>query len=430
MNTSLIYNSYNFEIGVEQEDFEFKLFSGIKDFNVKIDLDYYPSVRHSIKFGTNYIFHTFIPDNVSGSSNDVIFNQEEDLKRFAHEAAVYVLDDFDVTPKLKINAGLRLSYFSQVGPFTEYLYDFQGKVNDSVVYKLGENVVDYTGLEPRLSLRYKIDKFSSVKASYTVSNQYVHMVSNAGTTLPTDLWVGSSKNVKPQIGTQYAIGYFRNFRKNTYESSLEFYYKDLQNQLEFRDGYVPDLSTDIEKEFVFGKGWSYGMEVFFKRRRGKLNGWIGYTLSRTMRQFEDLNDGKAYPYRYDRTHDFSIVAMYKLNDKWTVSSTWIYGTGIAFTVPIGVYFIEGNLTSEYIDRNSYRLVPYHRGDISATYKPKTKRRWKSSWVFSVYNVYNRHNPYFVYFDVEGDILSGDLQVKAKQVSLFPIIPSITYNFNF
>ena len=218
------------------------------------------------------------------------------------------------------------------------------------------------------------------------------------------------------------------------ETSVEIYYKDLQNQIEFNNSYVPELGRDIEESFVFGKGRSYGAEFFVRKNKGPLTGWVGYTLSYTWRYFDDLNDGERFPARFDRRHDLSAVATWKINPRWTISSIFVYGTGQATTVPLSFYLIEGNLVNEYGPRNGYRLAPYHRLDFSATYSPD-KRDDKERFFdwdlnFSVYNLYNRKNPFFIYYDIEGDAVSGDLDISAKQVSLFPVIPSVTWNFRF
>ncbi|MBC7587310.1 MAG: TonB-dependent receptor, partial [Chitinophagaceae bacterium] len=290
----------------------------------------------------------------------------------------------------------------------------------------------YGGIEPRGTIRYAIDDNSSIKAAVTRNLQYIHLVSNAGTTLPTDLWVPSTLRVKPQMSWQYSLGYFKNFKENMFETSLEMYYKSMQNQIEYRDGYTPNTLKDAEEDFVFGKGWSYGAELFINKVKGRFTGWIGYTLSWTWRKFPDLNSNQKYPGKYDRRHDMSVVGTYELSKKWKLSSVFVYGTGNATSLPERFYFINGILTQEYSTINKYRLKPYHRLDFSAIYTPqqKKKKSFQGYWVFSVYNIYSRANPYFIYFDQEGSAANGDLKVAAKQVSLFPIIPSVTWNVKF
>ncbi|MFM8917718.1 MAG: TonB-dependent receptor plug domain-containing protein, partial [Bacteroidota bacterium] len=297
------------------------------------------------------------------------------------------------------------------------------------------------------NLRYALNRASSIKASYTMNYQYVHVASLSSASLPTDVWVPSSSRVKPQQGSQIALGYFRNLKNNLYETSVEVYYKDLKNQIEYREGTQPDddVKNNQDNNFVFGKGWSYGAEFFLKKTRGKLNGWLGYTLAWTERKFPELNKGMVFPAKYDRRHDVSLALTYELNQKWSFGAVWVYATGNALTLPQSRLFLNGpvdvgqlvtgngSLPPIYYDygaRNSYRQPAYHRLDISATLKVKKRAKWEASWNFSIFNVYNRYNPYFIYFDDSVDEANGQFKLQAKQVSLFPIIPSVTYNFKF
>lgn len=430
-NATLVYNDYHFSFAAAQNDFNIKLASGIKDGNGKIDFDYYPSGRHRIKFGGLLTYHEFIPNVTSGHQDSTVFAPVSDGIKHALEHALYIQDDWDISERLKVNYGLRWSSFTQIGPYTKYLRDENQNKLDSTVYGNFQSVKNYHGLEPRLTLRYTLDASTSVKASVTRNLQFIHLVSNAGTTLPTDLWVPSTFRVKPQISWQYSAGVFKNFHNNTYETSIELYYKDMRNQIEYREGYTPSLE-DPEEEFVFGKGWSYGSEFFVNKVRGRLTGWIGYTLSWTWRKFPDLNGGEKYPAKYDRRHDLSIVATYEKSKKWKFGAVFVYGTGNATSLPERFYFINGVLTQEYSAINQYRLAPYHRLDLSATLTPDYKpgKKLRGYWVFSVYNVYSRKNPYFIYFAQKGSPYSGDLRIEARQVSLFPLLPSVTWNFQW
>ena len=464
VNTSAIFSNYDFSFGAGQSGFEFKLQSGIRDWNAKVDFSYFPSIRHEIKFGGNYIFHTFTPISVSAKQGDLDFDFGKVKKDRAHEAAIYLSDDFDVTDKLKIHAGLRYSYFVQVGPFDRYIKDpVNGQTSKIIHYTANKKVQDYGGLEPRFNARYLINSKSSVKASYTYNLQYIHLASLSAVSLPTDTWVPCSQLVEPQKGNQYSVGYFRNFKENIYETSVEIYYKNLKNQIEYRDGSLPaaDINDNADNQFTFGDGEAYGAEFFLKKRLGKFNGWVGYTLSYTKRTFPELNLGKEFYAKYDRRHDVSLMSSYDLNKKWTFAAVWVYSTGNAITVPIAYYLIDGNFVTEYGDRNAFRMPAYHRLDVSATFTPdrnkKIERRkqrlidryqkqgkdvstiadqkkwmknYESSWSFSVFNLYNRHNPYIVYFANEGSIATGDYKAQAKQVYLFPILPSVAWNFKF
>ena len=430
-NVTVVYNDYNFEFAAKQKDFALKLSSGIRDLNLKSDFDYFVSPTHKIKFGGLYTYHTFLPNILTAEQGNTTFTPNNASRKLANEYALYIQDDWDINKDLKLNYGIRYSRFDQIGRYIKYTTDNNGNKIDSTEFKPGQVVQSYGGFEPRATLRYSLTETSSVKAAVTRNLQYIHLVSNAGTTLPTDLWVPSTFRVKPQISWQYAAGYFQNFNNNMFETSVELYYKSMQNQIEYREGYTPSLK-DPEEEFTFGKGWSYGAELFINKVKGRLTGWVGYTLSWTNRRFPLINQGNVYPSKFDRRHDMSIVGTYELNKKWKLSSVFVYGTGNAVTVPERFYFINGVLTQENSRINAYRLAPYHRLDFSAVYTPKHKkeRKYTDSWVFSVYNIYSRQNPYFIYFDQTGNALNGDLKIDARQVSLFPVIPSVTWNVKF
>jgi hypothetical protein len=432
LNTTAVYNDYNFTFNGIQNNFKLQLASGIRDVGLKQDFDYYPASGHKLKLGWQYTYHRFKPSVFSGSQDSTTFTPQNAQIKFANEAAIYVQDDWDIAKNLKLNIGLRYSNFTQIGKYKRYIVDqFQNRI-DSVSYKAGQKVKTYQGLEPRLTARYEINAASSVKASITKNNQYIHLVSNSGTTLPTDIWVPSTLNVKPQISWMYAAGYFKNFKNNTYETSVELYYKTMQNQIEYREGYTNNSLKDVEEDFTFGNGWSYGAEFFVNKVKGNFTGWVGYTLSWTKRRFPNLNQGLTFPAKYDRRHDLSVVASYLINKKWRVGANFVYGTGSALTLPERFYLIGGVLTQEYSRINQYRLPSYHRLDLSATLTPKknAKRKLKTEWVFSIYNAYSRQNPYFTYFNQEGSAVDGTLQIQAKQVSIFPIIPAVTWNFKF
>lgn len=430
-NTTLVYNDYKFAFGATQNDFSLNLSSGIRDMTGKMDIDFYPSPAHKMRFGAMYTRHRFTPNILTGNQGQTELQPNNESRKYAIETGVYVQDDWTISDRLQANAGLRFSSFSQIGPYKIFETDADGNKLDSTVYGKGKTVKSYGGLEPRLTLRYTIDDATSIKTSAGRNLQYIHLVSNAGSTLPTDLWVPSTYRVRPQISWQYAVGLFRNFNNNMFETSVELYYKKMENQIEYGEGYTPSLK-DPESEFVFGKGWSYGSEFFINKTRGRFTGWLGYTLSYTWRKFPGLNDGEKYPAKFDRRHDLSAVGMYQVNKKWKLSAVFVYGTGNATTLPERFYVVAGVLTQEYGKINTYRLPAYHRLDLSATLTPKKKpgQHWEQNWVFSIYNVYSRMNPYFIYFDQEGSAYGGDLGIQPRQVSLFPIIPAVTWNFKF
>ncbi len=431
-NTTVVYNDYNFTFNALQNDFELKLASGIRDLSLKQDFDLYPYTNHKLKFGGIYTYHKFTPSVLSGKQDTTVFKPNNAQVKYGHEAAVYFQDDWELNEKVKIHTGIRYSWFQQVGPYKIYQSDDNGNRLDSTVFGSGKAVKTYGGLEPRLTIRYALNDETSVKGSVTRNLQYIHLVSNSGTTLPTDIWVPSTYKVRPQISWLYAAGFFKNFKDNMYETSVEVYYKQMQNQIEYKEGYTPTGLDDTENSFTFGKGWSYGAEFFINKTKGRLTGWVGYTISWTWRKFAALNFGEKYPAKYDRRNDMSIVGVYELNKKWKLSAAFVFGTGNAATLPQRFYIVGGVLTQEYSRINQYRLPSYHRFDFAATLTPKKniKRKWKTEWVFSVYNAYNRKNPYFIYFDQAGSPFNGTLEIQAKQVSLFPVIPAITWNVKF
>jgi CarboxypepD_reg-like domain/TonB dependent receptor-like, beta-barrel/TonB-dependent Receptor Plug Domain len=447
MNTTLVFSDYNFNFEAEQQQFDFKLYSGIRDWNGKVDLTWFPNILHNLKFGANYIYHRFTPSNVSARSGETEFDLGDIVKLYAHDVALYVNDEWTVSDKVTLSGGIRLTYFSQVGPFTRYVQNEAGITVDTINYSNGEKVKAYQNAEPRLSGVFRLNPTSSVKGSYTQNYQYVHLATLSSVSLPTDVWVPSSSRVKPQFATQYALGYFKNFKNNLYETSVEVYYKDMKNLVEYKEGAQPedDIKNNQDNNFVFGNGWSYGAEFFVKKKFGKVNGWIGYTLAYTDRKFPDLNDGAVYPAKYDRRHDVSFVFTYRPTKKWTFGLVWVYASGNNLTLPVSRMFLNGpvdlgvlasgeagvgQIYADYGARNSYRQQSYHRLDISATLHVQKNRKWESSWNFSIFNVYSRLNPYFIYFDSSVDEVTGEFVVQAKQVSLFPIIPSVTYNFKF
>ncbi|MFM2268618.1 MAG: hypothetical protein RL757_2059 [Bacteroidota bacterium] len=416
-NISAIYNDYDFAIGGGQDVFQFKLSSGIRDWNGKIDFDYSPNYRNAVKFGVNYTFHRLTPSVVTATNGQEQFSNN--LKpKLAHEIATYINDDYKITDDLSLYLGLRGGVFTHVGPYK--------------AFKSNEIVKSYPFIEPRFSGKYAFNKQNSVKFGATFSNQFLHLVSNSTSTLPTDVWVPSTDVVRPQQGWQYALGYFRNFNDNMYEFSAEVYYRGLRNQIDYPDNYVQNGARDVEENFVFGSGRAYGLELFLKKSKGNLNGWIGYTLSKTERSFPDIENGRWYPATYDRVHDVVLVANYQISKKWELGGNFIYGTGSTFTPLLRLFLINQTFQRDYGSRNSARYSDYHRFDFAATFtpKPNSKKPFTSTWTFSVYNTYNRLNPFFVYYNIQSDLQAGTAKATALKVTLFPVIPSITWNFKF
>jgi len=443
---SASFSKYNFGFTGRQDEFLLQVNSQISDYRLKPQLNFKLGSHH-IKTGISYTFHDISPNNSSAEQGETSFNLGERQQFYGHEGAIFVSDEFDISDVWKINAGLRISSFWQTGPFTRFVVDNRGIKQDTITYTQGEIIADYFGWEPRLSTSYQLSEKASIKASFTQNYQYIHLANLSPLALPTDVWLPSTELVQPQLGRQYALGYFRLFNGSAIEASAEVYYKDMQNLIEYKENTQPSDGVDNNEDnlLTFGRGESYGIEFFLKKNTGKTTGWIGYTLSRTERQFDDINDGRWYPATFDRRHDIAVVVAHELNERWTFSSNFVYGTGRAITLPVSGYFVENTLVYNYADRNSFRMRDYHRLDISATYSSRTskkkmdqltgevyeqKKRVQSKWIFSIYNVYSRLNPYFYYFDNQGEVANGTFQVQAKQVSLFPILPSVTWNFQF
>ena len=446
MNVSGIFTDYNFQFNSTINDFKFGLFSGVRDFGSKIDFTYYPNPRHEVKFGGQYIYHIFTPTSVSAEDEDVVFIPTDIKRIFGHEGAVYVQDEFDLTDAIRVNVGLRYSFYNHVGPFTRYI-TVPGTVdNDSIVYQPNESIKWYGGLEPRANIRYLLPDKSSIKAGYNLVNQYVHLANISPVSLPTDIWFPSTDIAQPQRGWQASVGYFRNIFQNKYETSVELYYKGMKNLIEYKEGAQPsdNVTTNPDNLLVFGKGRSFGAEFFVRKKVGKITGWVGYTIAKTERFFPDLQN-TWFPARYDRTHDLSIAVNYKISEKWTAGAVFVYATGNTLTLPVAWYLHDGDVVFEYDERNGTRMPPFHRLDLSMTWfdKPtkaildattgetkQVKKRFRQNVNISVYNVYNRQNPFFIYVTTEGSPNTGDLKLALRQVSLFPIIPSVTWNFNF
>jgi hypothetical protein len=266
-----------------------------------------------------------------------------------------------------------------------------------------------------------------VKAAYARNAQNLHLLSNSTSGNPTDLWIPSSNNVKPEIADQVSLGYFRNFSDNKYEFSTEVYYKYLQNQIDYKNGAELNFNDNVESQILFGKGRAYGLEMFLKKKYGRFNGWVSYTLSRTERKFSEINHGNYFPAKQDRTHDISIVGIYELNKRWTLSATWVYNTGNAVTFPSGKYQVDGKTMFLYTDRNANRMPAYHRLDIGATWIKKKTAKFESSWTFSLYNAYGHDNAYTITFR---DNKTDATKTEAVQTTLFKYIPSFSYNFKF
>jgi hypothetical protein len=425
-NTSFIYSNYNYNIRINSSTNNIIVESKIEDFSLKEDLQYFINNNNKINFGFDAIHHTISPGVVQASASSS-FNSQTLQSNYSFENAVYVSQETSPLEKLKLNYGLRLSAFSILGPGNFNSYDSAGNITKTVTYSDGQIVKTYLNLEPRFSASYQLNEKSSLKAAYTRNVQNLHLLSNSASTNPTDLWIPSSLNVKPEIADLVSLGYFRNFADNKYEFSSEIYYKAMQNQIDYKNGAELRANENVESQLLFGKGRAYGLELFFKKKQGRLTGWISYTLSRTEKQVDGINNDSWYPAKQDQTQNIAIVAIYKASKKWTFSSNWVYNTGNAVTFPNGKYEVNGITAFYYTQRNGYRMPAYHRLDFSATLQGKKKKKWEGSWTFSLYNVYGRENAYSIQFQDNPD---DPTKTQAVQTSLFRWVPSVSYNFKF
>jgi hypothetical protein len=426
-NTSVIYSSYDYLIGISNEDVNFDIKSSIKDVNIKQEFQYFMNTRNKIRFGINAIHHGIIPGQIDASEGSGI-NPLKLTTNKSLEAAAFVTNDWTVSEKFTVSYGLRLSTFSLLGNGKNvYSYNDEGDVLDTVVYENNSFVKTYPILEPRVSMSYLYSKSASIKAAYSRNAQYIHLISNTTTTSPTDLWIPSSLNTKPEISDQISLGWFKNFKENTYELSIETYYKSMLNQIDYRNGANTQANELIEGELLYGIGRAYGVELMLKKKSGKFTGWLGYTLSRSERKIEGISNNEWYAARQDRTHDISIVGIYDITPKLSISALFVYYTGNAVTFPSGKYTVGGTTQYLYTERNGYRMPAYHRMDLGVTWLRKNTEKFESSWNFSIYNLYGRENAFTITFRQNED---NPNVTEAVQTSLFRWVPSVTYNFKF
>ncbi len=424
-NTSAIYSTYNYGFNIGQGDISMRLTSGIENHNFKEDFTWFLNPNNTIKFGGGATYHQFMPGELT---TDSTLNFEIILeKKRAIESGIYLQNEQKVSSRFSANYGIRLSMFNQIGPGWVYEYGEDNTPIDSSYYESNETVQAYYGIEPRLSFNYILGSRSSVKVSYNRMAQYLHLLSNSTSGSPTDVWMPSSNNLKPLYVDQLALGYFRNFLDNNIETSVEVYYKNLQNVADYENGANIFLNEFVEATILSGTGRSYGLELYVKKKYGDFTGWISYTLSRTENKIEGINSFSWYPVKYDKTHDISIVGTYQFTPRISISAVWIYATGNAVTFPSGKYVLDGLPIPYYTERNGYRMPHYHRVDASINLKGKKRKKFESSWDLSVYNAYNRHNAYMINFQ-ESETIPG--ATEAVKLSLFGIVPSISYNFKF
>lgn len=426
-NTSFIYSKYDYKISINSGDVDFDIRSQIQDLNIKQEFQYFASTRHKVKFGLNVIKHGIIAGQINANSTSGL-NAKRIKPTNSVESAVYVTDEFKVSENFTIDYGVRGSALTVLGNGDDvYSYNADGSVASTTTYKKNEVLKTYAFIEPRVSFSWQYVKGQAIKAAYSRNTQNVQQVSNSTSGSPTDVWLSTSLNTKPGISDQVALGWFRNFKDNQYELNGELYYKSMQNQLDFKNGANEQANEKFEGELLAGIGRAYGLEVILKKKTGRLTGWVGYTLSKTERKIDGINDGNWYRAKQDRTHDISVVGIYDITPKLSISALFVFYTGNAVTFPSGKYIVDGQTYFIYTERNGYRMPNYHRLDFGLTWKRKDTEKFESSWNFSIYNVYARENAYSITFRTNAD---DPNKTEAVQTSLFKIVPAITYNFKF
>ena len=446
-NASFIYSDYYYGLTLDFNGFNWE--SGIKNYNFKYDFKHYLFDNFKLFYGANAIYYDFNPGKIEPIDSDSGINEKQLAKKHAFEPAFYIDAEQKLTDKLSVNYGLRYSMFYRLGRETVNIYANNQAVTydanlgiyekatpiDTKYYGKNETIANFDNLEPRVAVAYTINENQSVKASYNRMSQYLHLISNTQSPTPLDIWTPSDNFLKPQILNQFAVGYFKNIKNGDYTLEVESFYKTVKNRLDYIDGANLIANEAIEQVLLSGKTRAYGLEVMIKKNVGKLSGWISYTLSSSEQLTEGrtpiesgINNGDWYKTGWDKTHNIYVTGMYKLNEKWSFGSIFTYQTGQPVTFPTGQYQYQGINVPVYGNRNEDNLPAYHRIDVSATLNPtKNKgRKWQGEWVFSVYNLYGRKNAASINFRQNKD--SG--LNEAVRLSIFGIVPSVTYNFKF
>ncbi len=426
-NFTVVGGFYDYQMKSTEGQTGFTWTSKMQNYGLKSDFSWFPSPNNSVKFGYHVTYHRFSPQDISGDENSII-KASANPKEYALEHALYASNETTIGERLTLKYGLRYVLFQNIGngETMNYLSDYS--VSESKTYRKGEFYNNQQRLEPRLGAVYRFNDVHSVKGSYSRTSQFIQLASNSAAGTPMDIWFQASQNVRPQICDQFVLGYFRNFASDMYEASVEVYYKDMQDVVDFKDHADLLLSDDLEQEIRFGKGEAYGVELMLRKNSGRLTGWVSYTYSTSRRQIDDINDGQWYRSPFDKPNNISIVANYELSRKWMISANWVYASGTPVTYPTGRFLVENNYVPIYSGRNEYRYPAYHRLDLSATWKlSKPKKRFQSELNFSIYNAYGQKNPWMIQFKQESD--NPDVSY-AEKIYLFTFIPSVTWNFSF
>ncbi|HEY4288353.1 MAG TPA: TonB-dependent receptor [Puia sp.] len=426
-NTSLIYSDYNYKLKINNNGSDFLVRSALRDFNLKEELQLFLNPRNTLRFGFNSIHHSMTPGVLDSQGANSGVNDTAFQKRYGLENAVYISNDWKASDRVSVTYGARLEAFSAIGKGDFVNVASSGQVIDTVHNGSGQILKTYVNPEFRFGMSYQLDPNTSIKASYAGNTQNMHLISSGSAGLPTDRWVLSNNMIRPERSHQVSLGYYKNLRDNKYELTVEAYYKALQNQIDYRDGANVLSNGTIETELLYGKGRAYGVEWLLKKKQGRLTGWIGYTLSKSEKKIDGINNDRWYNAYQDRTHDISIVGMYKLDRRWLLSGSWVYNTGNAVSFPSGKYKSDGRTIYYYSERNGYRMPAYHRLDLSATVQLKQTKKFSSELSFGIYNAYARNNAFIITFR---DNKTDPNKTEAVQTTLFSAVPFISYNFKF
>ncbi len=425
-NTTFSVSNYDTWTTVYNNASSYEVDSRLNDYAFKQEWDWFAGPSHTIKFGLNSIYHVIEPGVLKAGAGSGLDDTTYETRR-GWENAVFAGDDWKLGGGLTVSYGLRLTDFGVFGPGNFYNVDGMGNVTDTMHSRPGQQVVHYLAAEPRLAVGYQIDNFQTVKFSYGRNTQNVHLLANSATSLPTDRWALTNNNIKPEIVDQWSVGYYRESQDHMYSWSAETYYKQMQHQIDYRDGANLELTDIVETELLYGKGRAYGIEGQLKKNKGKLTGWVSYTLSKSQLQIDGINGGHWYDATQDRTNSVDVVGIYHFNPKWTFSADWVYYTGNPVSYPSGKYTAGERVVYYYAERNGYRMPAYHRLDLSATMQLKKKKLYSQELQFSIYNAYDRMNAYFINFRQDP---SNPDQTQAVRTSLFGIVPAISYNIKF
>ncbi len=423
--TSFSYTNYSYNVGIDLTS-EIDVKSQIRDYNFTQEFSFIPNESNTIKTGVTSIYHQIIPGEIT-ARDTTKYDFDKYQHRYSWENAIYATHSIKLTDELEVSYGLRGNLFSVLGGGNYYIFNDKQEVMDTIKTKRGEFVKNYFNLEPRVSVAYQLNDVSSVKAAYARTTQNLHLLSTSPTTSTFDRWTGSTNYIKPEIADQVSLGYFRNFADNMFEFSAEVYYKDLRNQIDYKDAADILGDDNFETEILFGKGRAYGLELFLKKKHGRLNGWIGYTLSRSEKKIDKINNNEWYLANQNRTHDLSVVAIYEFNKRWSISGTWVYASGNPLTFPSGKYMVDGQTIQYYEGRNKYKAEAFHRLDLGATFVMVDNKKRYSELSFGLYNAYGKQNPYMYDFRQNKDNPGVS---EAYKIYLFSVIPSITWNFKY